>query len=115
VEASRRLHQSFSVVPAGRATTPPLIATAATRQRFAQFIAQFDHVVVNVEPVQPGGTVAALLRLVEGVIVIVDADSTRREIARRATQALRDSGVSVIGAVITNRRFPIPNAVFRLL
>ena len=51
-----------------------------------------------------GNDVGGLLRLVGGVIVVVAADSTRREAARRATQALAESGVTVIGAVLTNQR-----------
>jgi polysaccharide biosynthesis transport protein len=72
-------------------------------------------VLVNVEPLAPGNSAAGLLRLVGGVIVVVAADATRREAARRAIDSLTESGVTVIGAVLTNRRYPIPDALYRLL
>jgi Mrp family chromosome partitioning ATPase len=114
-EAARRLQRNLWVIPAGVASAPPLFSTAAARQRISQLVAQFDHVIFDVDPVPPGGDIAALLRLLGGVIVVIAADSTRRETARRAKQTLTESGITVIGAVLTNRRFPIPDALFRLL
>jgi Mrp family chromosome partitioning ATPase len=115
VEAARRLQRNLWVIPAGVASAPVVFSTAAARQRISQLVTTFDHVIFDVDPVTPGSDIAALLRLLGGVIVVIAADSTRRETARRAKQTLTESGVTVIGAVLTNRRFPIPDALFRLL
>jgi len=42
-------------------------------------------------------------------------EATRREAARRAAQIVRDAGASVLGAVLTDRRFPIPERIYRRL
>jgi Mrp family chromosome partitioning ATPase len=113
-DAARRIQRNLWVIPAGTSAAAPQLASAAARVRISQFVGQYDYVIVNAEPVNQGGDLAALLRLVGGVIVVISADSTRRETARRATHALTESGVTVIGAVLMNRRFPIPDALFRL-
>ncbi|MQA31253.1 MAG: hypothetical protein GEU82_15700 [Luteitalea sp.] len=124
-EFSVRVQRNLWIVPTGAAVERPTFTSAAARSRMTQFLAQFDYVIVDVEPIvvgsdvagghAAGSNVAGLLRLVRGVIVVVAADSTKRESARRATRTLVASGVTVIGAVLTNRRFPIPDALYRML
>jgi Mrp family chromosome partitioning ATPase len=113
-ESARRLQRNLWIVPAGVATDRPSFAGGVARRRIAELMAQFDYVLVDIEPVTTG-SVAGLLPPVDGVIVVLAADSTRREAARRATQAVGESGVPIIGAVLTNRRYPIPDALYRLL
>jgi Mrp family chromosome partitioning ATPase len=115
LDRARRVQRNLWVLPAGEVSGRPAFDTAAARQRITQFVAQFDYVLVDVEPVAAGLASAGLLRLVGGVIVVVAADATRREIARRATQALAESGVTVMGAVLMNRQLPVPTALDRLL
>jgi Mrp family chromosome partitioning ATPase len=103
LERAKRVQTNLWVLPAGIASGRPAFDSATARQRITQFVSQFDYVLVDVEPIGPGGYGSGLLRLVGGVIIVVAADATRREIARRATQALAESGVTVIGAVLTGR------------
>ena len=53
--------------------------------------------------------------LLTGVILVLGADTTRREAARRAAQTLSSWGTSPLGAVLTDRRFPIPETLYRHL
>jgi Mrp family chromosome partitioning ATPase len=80
-----------------------------------QCVAHFDYVLVNMEPIAPHGEAAGFAALLDGVILLVDAESTRREAARRAAAALRANGAVVLGALMTNRHFPIPERIYRKL
>jgi len=115
LESARRVQRNLWVVPSGLPSGRQVFDSAVARQRLAQFVAQFDYVLIDVEPVTAGSNVAGVFRLVGGVIVVVAADSTRREIARRATQTLAESGVTVIGAVLMNQQVSIPDALYRPL
>jgi Mrp family chromosome partitioning ATPase len=93
----------------------PGFASDAVRLQMSECVSRFDYVLVDIEPVTGLGAAVGLAPLVSGVILVVGADATRRESARQATQVLQTAGAAVIGAVLTNRRFPIPEALYRRL
>jgi Mrp family chromosome partitioning ATPase len=43
----------------------------------------------------------------------VQANSTRRETARKAKESLESAKVKLLGAVLNKRTFPIPEALYR--
>jgi Mrp family chromosome partitioning ATPase len=49
------------------------------------------------------------------VLLVLEANRTRREIVRSVKARLEDLDVPLLGIVLTNRTFPIPAAVYRLL
>jgi hypothetical protein len=53
--------------------------------------------------------------LVDGVVMVVSANATRREVARRTVANLQNAGARVLGAVLTGRTYPIPGAIYRNL
>ncbi len=112
--AAHQVRSNLWLVTAGHGPRPSF-ASEAARVRMAQFIAGFDFVLVDLESVTGPGEGTGLSPLLSGVILVIAADATRRESARRATRMLSGSGASVIGAVLTNRRFPIPDALYRRL
>jgi len=59
---------------------------------------------------------AALLgQLCDGLVLVLEANSTRRVAAQRAKELLSSVGVQVLGAVLCDRDFPIPEAIYRRL
>lgn len=114
-DAAARVDRNLWLVPAGRRDDRPSFASDSARLRMAQLIARFDYVLVDMESVSAAGDAAGLAPLVGGVILVVAAESTRRESARRSAEIFQSYGAAVIGAVLTNRRFPIPDALYRRL
>ena len=51
----------------------------------------------------------------DGVVLVLEANSTRRVAARKAQQAVEAANVRVLGTVLNNRTFPIPEKIYRLL
>lgn len=59
---------------------------------------------------------AALLgQLCDGIVLVLQADSTRRIAAQRTRELLASAGVQVLGTVLCDREFPIPEAIYRRL
>jgi len=57
---------------------------------------------------------AALLgRCCDGLVLALEAESTRRMAAQRTEELLSAAGVNLLGTVLCNRRFPIPEAIYR--
>ncbi len=59
---------------------------------------------------------AALLgQVADAAILVIEANKTRKIAARKAKEFLERSGVQLLGSVLNNRTFPIPEALYRRL
>jgi Mrp family chromosome partitioning ATPase len=83
--------------------------------RLAELLDEFEFVLINAPSVILDGTATLLGPLVDGVILVVEANSTHREVARKAKERLESANVRLLGAVFNNRTFPIPAAVYSRL
>lgn len=104
------------VLPAGVSTdTRPLLVSDHLRDRISELRAEFDFLVFVAPPAAHSNDAAVLGRLLDGVVLVIGAGSTRRETARRAKETLEKGQVHLLGSVLNGRKFPIPDAVYRRL
>jgi len=76
---------------------------------------EFGYVLIDAEPVGQPADAAALGSATDGVVLVLEANGTRREAALRVTENFRTSKIPVLGAVLNNRTFPIPSALYKRL
>ncbi len=76
---------------------------------------EFAYVVINAPPAGMYSDAALLAQKADGVVLVLEANSTRRVATRKAKQALEAANVRVLGIVLNNRTFPIPEKIYRLL
>ena len=81
--------------------------------RIAELKAEFDYVLLDVPPVNLYADATLLGRLAQGVVLVLGANSTRREAARKAKESLESAKVRLLGVVLNKRTFPIPDALYR--
>jgi hypothetical protein len=74
---------------------------------------RFEHVVLNVSGDAMRRDLSMLAGVVDGAVLVVDAAATRTHTARKVVADCRAAQISVIGAVLTNRTFPIPGLLYR--
>jgi Mrp family chromosome partitioning ATPase len=91
------------------------LSSEAMRSRISELRSTFDHVLVCAPPVLGHPETVGIARLSDGLILIVEANATRRELALRAKQEMDQAGVRLLGAALNNRRFPIPQALYAML
>jgi Mrp family chromosome partitioning ATPase len=115
--AQRLQPEDFWLVSCGSLTTdaPAHLKSAQLKSLFVQLREEFDFLIVDVPPVLLDTTAVLLAPLTEGVVLVVEASSTRREVARKAKETLESSNVRLLGAVLNNRTFPIPDFLYRRL
>ncbi len=77
--------------------------------------AEFAHVVINAPPIGLYADAAVLGRAADGVVLVLEANATRWRTVRKVKQALENARVKVLGAVLNNRTFPIPDRIYRML
>jgi len=85
------------------------------RPPFQELLAMFDYIVVDTAAASDYRDAAVIGALVDGVVIILSANATRREVARRTVANLSEAGARVLGAVLADRTFPIPEAIYRKL
>jgi hypothetical protein len=84
-------------------------------RRVRELRAQFHYVLVEGPPSSDYGAAAFLGRLVDGVVLVIEAHATRRDAAFRTKTELQQGNILVLGAVLNNRTFPIPESVYSKL
>jgi hypothetical protein len=83
-------------------------------ERLAELRLEFDYTVIQAPPA--GYSEAALLgQLSDGMILVLQANSTRRAAAKKVKQMLLATNVRLLGAVLSERTFPIPQKLYRKL
>ena len=82
-----------------------LLGSARMRELLAELTAQADIVVLDSPPATALSDAAILSTQCDGVLMVLDSGSTRREVARRALEALHRVNARVVGALLN--RMPL--------
>jgi Mrp family chromosome partitioning ATPase len=85
------------------------------KSRLAEMRAEFDYVLIDAPPLNEYSEAVALGQIADGLILVLEAHSTRREAAMRIAESLRATQIRLLGAVLNKRTFPIPQPLYKLL
>lgn len=85
------------------------------RSRLVELRNEFSYVLVNAPPVNRRIGAIFFGRMSEGIILVLESNQTLRETARKAKDELEVAGVRLLGAVFTDRKFPIPDTIYKKL
>jgi receptor protein-tyrosine kinase len=115
--AQKHAEANLWILPGGSAAGQLSFPGAYDRlsSRMTELRGQFKYVVIHSSPLDLDSASILLSSCTDGVVMVVEADTTRRETARRMKQNLDAANVSVLGVVLNNRTFSIPEALYRRL
>jgi protein-tyrosine kinase len=85
------------------------------QSHLAEMRARFEYILVSTPPMHQSADAIALGQVSDGVVLVLEANSSRRDAAQRAKASLQAANVKLLGAVLNNRTFPIPEAIYRKL
>lgn len=97
------------------ADSPSLLSSERIRARMLELRDEFEFVVVDAPPLSRYTDALAISRLADGLVLVLEAGATRREAAQLAAANLRSCEIPILGAVLNNRTFPIPEKLYRML
>lgn len=97
------------------ADSPNLLTSERLKTRSAELRKEFDFVIVDAPPMNRYAEAVVLGQLSDGIVLVLEANSTRREAALSVAESLRSSGIRILGAVLNKRTFPIPDFLYRRL
>jgi len=72
----------------------------------------FDYVLVDSSAMSSANDAISLGAAADGVILVLKANSSRKETARNAVRDFQAANVRVLGAVLNQRTFPIPDSIY---
>ena len=110
-------YEGVQVVTAGNgyAQAIDVIDNVRTLEMVGDLGRHSDVVFVDAAPVTLYPDARALAPVVDGVILVVEADVTPVAVANRAVELIRDTGANLLGVVLNKRRDYIPDRVLQLV
>lgn len=112
--ATRLEELNISVIPAG-GTPAQTVDFEVIDSLLARLRSQFDFIVVDGPPVNSYADSSVLATKVDGVILVVEADSTPVSDAENAKRQLGKVGARILGVVLNRRRNYIPAIIEQML
>lgn len=83
--------------------------------RLVQLSNTFDFVLIDAPGVNVREDTLTMGQLVDAAILVIDANRTRRLTARKVFETLDRAGIKLLGAVLHDRSFPIPQRLYQRL
>ena len=114
----RQVSQSnLSVVTCGSSskTKEALMASDAVRSRLTQLRAEFDYVLIDAPPLTLHADAITFGSLADGLLLVLKANSSRRDSAQQALLDCKMAKVRLLGAVLNQRTFPVPRSIYQRL
>jgi Mrp family chromosome partitioning ATPase len=99
--------------PVGESSNP--LNSDRFKLRMQELRKEFDYILIDAPALNLYTDAITVGQIADGVVVVLEADSTRRESALKGLQSLREANIEVLGAVLNRRTFPIPEFVYRRL
>ena len=116
-EVVRRLGApNLYVMSAGSNLSNPTLALRPIPELYGCLMAlraRFEYVLIDSAPINGYPDVSAIGPATDGVVVVVQANRSRRAAVARAVNKLKASNTRVLGTVLNQREYPIPEAIYR--
>lgn len=108
---------ALSFIPAGMKTGNPIVLFDS--KTFDHFLAkareQFDIIIFDSPDMMTGPETSVLARKLDGLIMVIEAEKTRWEVAAYHKQQLAEAGVCFTGAILNKKKMFIPRLIYRFL
>lgn len=90
--------------------------SAASLHRYISEVRrEFEYSIVAAPAVAISSRTMALAQLADGIVLVLSAQHTRREQARKIKTTLEEAQARLVGMVLSDREFPMPETIYRRL
>ena len=76
---------------------------------------EFEYSIVEAPPAGESNVATAMAQFADGIILVLSAHRTRRIMARKIKGVLEAAQARILGTVLSDRVFPIPEGIYRRL
>jgi capsular exopolysaccharide synthesis family protein len=92
-----------------------LLASKEMQSLIALLKNRFDYILIDTPPVMPLTDACILGKISDGVILVVQAGRTQRGIIKHALERLQQAGPKVLGYIMTNVEYHLPQYLYRYI
>ncbi len=92
-----------------------LLPAEYLKKRLSELRDVFGYVLIDAPGTNVCGDAQLLGQVADAAILVIEANSTRRLTARKAKESLGAAGVRLLGTVLRDRLFPIPENLYKIL
>jgi len=113
---TQKVGNNLWVVPAdGSPATAVVRSRQRVEARLLELWRQFDYVLFDAPPAAGSSGSLTLATLADGVVLVLKAGHTRRHAVRLVIGELESTRVKVLGTVLNQREYPIPDPIYKRL
>lgn len=105
----------FAPISVQASLVPPVKDLSATMTLWKKLKERFDLILIDSSSDTSSYESMALSRNVDGVILVLEAEKTRRRVAENIKKKIQSNGGLILGVVLNKRRYYIPKALYKLL
>lgn len=92
-----------------------LLTSSNMRGRIGDLRNEFGYILIDAPPLNSYADAITVAQQADGLVLILEANATRRESALKVAEHLRAMQVKLLGAVLNKRTFPIPDSIYHRL
>lgn len=109
--------EGLLVIPGGSPVAHPFFANELETLYDATDVmkAFADWIIFSCSPVNTYNDASGFAGMVDGVVLVVQAEKTRWEVAQSAKDRLEKAGANILGVVLNDRRYHIPEWIYKRL
>jgi len=106
---------NLTVILAGKPIRNPaeLLGSKKMESLISSLKSRFDYIFIDTPPLMPVTDACLLSHFTDGAIMVLQAGRTQREVIVHAETRLRQSGGKILGYVVTNVEFHLPQYLYR--
>jgi len=101
--------------PPGSASLPKALFAPEIKEFWDEAKERFDLILIDSAPASASPDGIALSRFMDGVVLVLAADKTRKPVAENLKNQIVQNGGNLLGMVFNNRRYYIPESVYKRL
>ena len=113
-QAAARVRGNLWLVPACP-SDGNVVTAASLHSHLSEMRRQFEYSILQAPPAGDSDEATAMAQFADGIVLVLSARRTRRATALKTKAALEGAQVRILGTVLSDRAFPIPEAIYRRL
>jgi len=109
--------QNLTLLPAGKSPKNPaeLLSSYRMKELLKTLTSHFDYIILDTPPVIPVTDPSVIGSQLDGMIVVIQAGRTQRNVVKHAKNLLTQARVNLLGYVMTNVEFHLPQYLYRYM
>ncbi len=106
---------NLTILPSGKSPRNPaeLLGSKKMENLIASLKTRFDYIFIDAPPVMPVTDACSIAHLADGVVLVIQAGRTQREVIEHTESRLHQAQARMLGYVVTKVEFHLPQYLYR--